>query len=207
QLVIESACTRAVVTERLLDHEPPPAVPGSRETGRSQAIGDRTEQRGWNRQVKENVVRDSEILLRAGDGGSECRVVLIGCRVGVSPHEQQALGELIPQAGAAFTVLANRVAHHVPKVRRRPVARSNADDRELLRQALLAVQLEERWQQLATRQVAAGAEEYEYAGIDRPPLPDSVFLDLQRGALEAGTLQHGCRAQASGSVMACPPNC
>ncbi len=187
-------CGGEVVSERLLDDEPVPPLPGG---DRRHHRDERLECAGRNREVVQPVAGRPANGLGLGKCIREPRGgTLVGGRV---EHQvAHPIGQLVPDllperiAGVVFDSAPHRLAEAVV----RPIRPRDADDGELLGKKPAEGERVERRHQLALGQVARGAEDHERARRRPPP---------QRQPFEQ-RIELFDRGAHSADFTACPPN-
>src|SRR4029077_400813 len=145
-LAVQAPGRIQIVSERLLDHNAPPAsILLVRQTGSSQLLDNGREKLGCGRQIEQVVALDLALPIQVAEPIAEGRIGL-GIRE-VPALVVEPLREPLPSISAA--ILGGQEAGYlVTKLFEAQVIDRNANDSEVLRQQLCLHQVEKRRNQL-----------------------------------------------------------
>ena len=155
-----------VVTERLLDHEPDPAL---RRAALADVLDERADRGRRHREVVEAVAHRAALLVELVQRLDELVLAML---VGeVERRVAHAVRELRPHllVERIARVILDRLLHPLAEVVVALRCARRADDRELLRQQPAERERVQRRDQLLRRQVAGRAEDDEDARVRPPP--------------------------------------
>ena len=163
-----------VAAERLLDHEPPPALVLAREAGLPELARDLAEERRRRRQVEEVVAAGAVPLVGPGERGAE---PLVGRRVvRVALRVDDPSGDPLPQRRVEV-LRRERLQVAAQAFPERVVAElgaREADDGHAIGEQAGAREVVEGRRELAAREIARRAEDHEHARPGRPLRPPGL---------------------------------